>query len=378
MKLTSAEQVALEIFRAGLWGRAVNLPEGFNEWTDVMKFAKNQSIMAIIAKTIISDNECQTRVQKDFRLKLKSILVSNVMAFNAMTEVLKKVSTALKEAGIEHVLLKGHSLAKHYPYPETRQCGDIDLYVGIEKSLDTHRVLSTIAQEIDPESDALWGKHYDAIVDDVHIEVHRHTNSYSVARYAKAYNQIADKGLKENLGQVTYDGVTIAEPSMDFYSYYIFDHIFEHFLTSGIGLRHLADLMLFLHDNKDKINQTNLKKILEDMDMMKPWQLFGCILVKHLGMPAEEFPFYAESDKADWAFGHVIAGGNFGKSTKYYTGRTGNYLSTKLNAIWCHITRGAQMMRVFPRQEMRHFHHVLVKYLDHLRSDIKKKLNNGR
>lgn len=40
------------------------------------------------------------------------------------------------------------------------------------------------------------------------------------------------------------------------------------------------------------IDKAKLRRILEDMDLMGPWQAFGCVLVEKLGMPAEAFPFY--------------------------------------------------------------------------------------
>lgn len=378
MELRRHEEILLELLRAGLWKAELTFHEGFDEWTDVLELAKKQSVVAVIAKTILSDKEYQARIPNDFRLRLKSVVVSNVMTFNSMTQALTKVAMALHEGQIPFVLLKGHSLAVNYPYPELRQCGDIDIYVGKENSLATHRVLKGIADKLDPETDATWGKHYNANVGDLQIEIHRHTCEHSAHKYAKAYNAAADKGLTQNLQQVVFDDVTIPVPAVDFNAFYIFDHLFEHFLTSGIGLRHMSDWMLFLHANKDVLDRDNLRSLLEQMGMLKPWQIFGTVLVEYMGLPQEEFPLYEESDKTDWVLAYILSDGNFGRSTKYYTRRSESYFLTKLNAIWCHITRGIQMMRVFPRQEIRHFYHVIVNYLLHLRADIKKKLKHGR
>ena len=385
MKLERHEEVALELVRGLLWGSEVTIPEDFKDTDSLMAFAKNQSILAVMAKSILSDTEFQSHMPSAQRLKLKSVLVSNVMTFNSMTEVLKKTVLALNEAGVPSILLKGHSMAVNYPYPELRQCGDIDLYVGTENALKTHEVLSGFSKKIDPQSDAMWGKHFSAFVDDIEIEVHRHTSTHATRKFARIFSQAAEKGLSQNLSQVTYDGVQIDTPSVDFNAYYIFDHLFEHFLTSGIGLRHMIDWMLFLHANKENIDHQALKDLITSMDALEPWQVFGCILVNHLGLPQQEFPLCPEADKAevmagkaDAAFQFILSDGNFGKSTAYYTRRSKNYFLTKLNAIWCHITRGAKMMKLFPRQELRHFQYIIENYFIHLCGDIKRKLNNGR
>ncbi len=373
MRLRCYEEISLELLRAGLWTEDVKFPDNFTDWDKVIQFAKTQSVMGIIAKSVLADKKYLDRIPNDFRLKLKSILVSNVMAFNTMTDVLKKVTKTLDDAGIPNVLLKGHSMAVNYPYPELRQCGDIDLYVGKENSVAAHRALSEISEWIDPEFSATWGKHYSAKVDGIHVEMHRHTCSHSVKKFVKIYNEAEKRGLTQDLGHVTYDGVDIPVPEVNFNAVYIFDHLFKHFLISGIGLRHLSDWMLFLHANKDVLNVEYIKKLLTDLDLLKPWQTFGCVLVKYLGLPHEEFPLYAESDHVDWAFEIVLADGNFGKSTKYYTRRSNSYLMTKFNAIWCHFKRGIQMMRVFPRQEMRHFYYIIVNYFTCLIGEARTK-----
>lgn len=378
MILENHVKLSLELLRAGLWKETPVYPEGFEGWGEMMAFAKMQSVPGILAKTMLADREFQNNMPKEIRLKLKSVVVSNVMTFNSMTDVIKKASVALTEAGIPHALLKGHSLAVNYPFPEMRQCGDIDLYVGMDNSVAAHKILSAMATKIDPESDAKWGKHFSAHVGDIQIEVHRHTCDHSTKKFGRIYKEAAQKGLNEGLAKVEFDGVAVSAPAVDFNAFYIFDHLFDHFLTSGIGLRHLCDWMLFLHTHKDEIDRNYLKQLLQDMELLEAWQVFGCVLVKHLGLPEDEFPFYAESDKADKVFSFVLSDGNFGKTTGYYTRRSSSYLLTKMNALWCHLTRGVKMLRLFPRQVFRHFHYIVVNYFQHLREDIKRKFSNGR
>ena len=270
MNLERRYSILLSLLRSGIWQEPAAYPEDFNDWNGLMEAAIKQSVAAIVAKTILNSKEYIERIPNDFRIKLKSFLVSNVMAYNGMTDTLKQVSRTLAEAGLPAVLLKGHSLAIYYPYPELRQCGDIDLYVGMDNSLAAHKVLAPIASRIEPEFSARYGKHFDASVGKYKVEVHRHTSNHTTRKMKTAYEAFSTKGMTQDLGSVTFDDVAVSTPQVDFYAYYIFDHLFEHFLISGVGLRHLTDMMLFLTANKETINQDNLKRILEDMDMMKP------------------------------------------------------------------------------------------------------------
>lgn len=373
--MNECEGMLLAFLKAGLWSQELSVDQSFDDWSSLVREAKRQSVLGIVAKTVLGRRELQTRLPNDLRLRLKSFVVSNVMTSESMREVIARVTQAMAEAGITPVLLKGHSLAVNYPFPDLRQCGDIDIYVGEESAVKAYQVLKTIATSIDPEDMSRWGKHFSAHFDEIEVEVHRHTSTHCTGRYAVIYAEAAGKGLTENLQTLSLGDTSVSIPSIDFNAYYIFDHLFEHFLTSGIGLRHLSDWMMYLHRYHGQLDLSYLKKLLSDMDMLKPWQAFGGILVKYMGLPQEEFPFYAGEDKAAKLLRYILDDGNFGKDTAYYTRRSKNYIFTKLNALWCHITRGLRMFSLFPGQVVRHFIYVISNYLDHLRADLKRRRN---
>ena len=50
--------------------------------------------------------------------------------------------------------------------------------------------------------------------------------------------------------------------------------------------------MMLLHKRRDHIDTEALRELVVSMDLLKPWQTFGCLLVDLMGLPAEEFPLY--------------------------------------------------------------------------------------
>ena len=81
--------------------------------------------------------------------------------------------------------------------------------------------------------------------------------------------------------------------------------------------------------------------------MMSPWQTFGAVLVNHLGLPAEEFPFYRPDIDSDPVLRFILDDGNFGKTSQYYTNSSSNFLLKKLKSLGWHIKRGAKMSRKY-------------------------------
>jgi hypothetical protein len=140
----------------------------------------------------------------------------------------------------------------------------------------------------------------------------------------------------------------------------------------------MCDWMLLLHVNRDRIDRTLLRNILESLDMMSPWQTFGAVLVNHLGLPVEEFPFYRRGMDSDTVLRFILDDGNFGKTSQYYTNSSSNFLLKKLKSLGWHIKRGAKMITLFPKQEVRHFIFIVYIACQYIKTHFILKISNGR
>lgn len=378
MNLKIEERTLLSVLKAGLWNLSPEIPEDFSDWSSFIRLAKHQSVLGVVAKTLLSERSILQRLPNELRLKLKSFIVSNVLTSNHLEDVLVKVLTELNDAEVPAVLLKGVGLAKCYPLPDLRQCGDIDLYVAPESGHKAHAVLSTVASRIDDERYVDCGKHFTAKYDDIEIEIHRHISTHVLRKYREIYSTFAQSGLTRNLDTIDVRGRTVHTPEVTFNSYYVFEHLFEHFLTSGVGLRQLCDWMLLLHVNKDRIDRSRLGYMIESLDMMAPWQTFGAILVNYMGLPSEEFPFYRSDIDPSPVFRFILDDGNFGKTSKYYTNSSSNFIIKKLKSLGWHISRGSKMISLFPKQEVRHFIFIVYIAFQYIRTHLILKFSHGR
>ena len=372
IRLKQCEEVLFELLRAGLWENKPEIPEEFTNWQDVIVMAKHQSVLGIIAKTILSHKYILDTLPRELRLKLKSFIVSNVMASNHVDEVICKLSSTFKDKGIEPILLKGKSLAVNYPYPEIRQCGDIDIYIVPEHLHAAYDALVPFADRIDDRLYVDCGRHFTAIFEEIEIEVHRHL-SHASGRREKIFEKFAASGLRNGLGNVRILDQNIAVPEPTFNAYYIFDHLFEHFISSGLGLRQMCDWMLFLKKNSDAIDKDLLHNILVSMDMLRPWTVFGSVLVDHMGMQSTDFPFYNSGVHGDSVLKNILLDGNFGKDSAYYKIRSKYILVKKLKSFLWHITRGLKMFPMFPLQVVRRFMYLVPNALQYIKTHFRLK-----
>ena len=356
------ETVFIEILRVSLWGGEPQIPNDFKDWGNVFTIAKTQAVLSLVANTVLNDSMLSGQLPDRFKAKLKSHVMANMATHSMLNNSVVEVVSTLNAAGIPSVLLKGQALARNYPIPELRACGDIDIYVGSENYLRACDVLSAIATWKEggrPEDNV---KHYDIRIGKTHVEIHRYSNVNASKYYDKIYQAYSDAGLSQGLRTMYFAGTVVNMPADDFNAFYIFNHLWHHFLTSGIGLRQFCDWMLFLHVRKDEIDREKLRRILVDMDLMTPWQAFGCVLVDKLGMPEDELPFHAprKRSKVRKIVKRILKEGNFGKEREMYKDRSGEgYLKRKLKSIYLHSARSFQLFFMFPSHVARQYWYVL-------------------
>ena len=108
-----------------------------------------------------------------------------------------------------HRVCSAQGIAQYYPKPELRQCGDIDLYVGVENYARSYDVLKAIATEIDDRQDLDVGKHYHVSLGKVEVEVHRYSENYPFRKQDEKYQTIASKGLSDNLVPMIFGEIKV-------------------------------------------------------------------------------------------------------------------------------------------------------------------------
>ena len=259
------------------------------------------------------------------------------------------------------MLLKGQGISKYYPIPELRQCGDIDIYVEQENFEKACDVIGAMSTPEDHQGDIPSLKHYHTRIGHAFIEIHRYTDVYWPKRYDRVYQEISDAGMHSDPVPLDFGGVPVLSPSVDFNVFFIFNHFWHHFIADGVGLRQMCDWVRLLHVNHGKINLDYLSDVLCKMKLMKEWQVFGYIAVNTLGLPADEMPFYDPKYKkvAEKVLELIMLEGNFGKENMKGYKRPKGYVAGKWYSFKKRFGRNFRVLRIFPKESMRHMAKVI-------------------
>ena len=368
----------LELLRAGMWSGSADVSlfeDGTADWKKILAHAKMQAVMPLVYDGIVSLPE---------RLRPDLPTMYRLMAFTDKIERLNgkldraagELSEKLSGCGLRSVLLKGQGLAVLYRIPGHRQCGDIDLYVGEEnyrKAADIIRKWPD-AEEGSAEKE----KHVGFRFHGMDLELHRHALSMPGIRMAKKYkvweytklmgsgqrirlgeslNAVPDSS--ENTGGVP-DRKTVQIPSPQFDVFYTFCHAFFHFMISGLGLRQLCDVVMLLHRFHTEMDVREFSAWLQEYKLDREWKLFVCLMVRHLGLPAEEAPLYDSSFSglSDQLLDTIFDDGNFGqyKSLPDYSRLP--ILLKKAGSLLNHHIIFWRRLKFSRRQTFRHYFHL--------------------
>lgn len=358
------KELFFRLLRSALWGCPVDVEADEVSRDEVMgalRMAKAQAVLGLVANEVMRCERLSSVLSEEDKMRLKHFVMSNLSTCKMLNGVLVSIVLELRKHGIDPVLLKGQGIAKYYPLPELRQCGDIDIYVGQEHFTKACEVIGEMSTPEDHQGDIPSLKHFHTRIGKAFIEIHRYTDVYYPKRLDRVYQRISDEGMGAGLVPLDFAGVPVMSPSVDFNIFFIFNHFWHHFIADGVGLRQVCDWALLLHANRGKVNEAYLSDVLVKMGLMKQWQVFACLAVEVLGLPQEEMPFYdAKCRKlASRVLDLIMLEGNFGQENLKDYKRPEGYVAGKLYSFRKRSQRNLRVLRLFPKDALRQWWKVL-------------------
>ena len=359
--MESYEKLFFEILQNGLWGKPIEAVPTRNDMLHVVKLALSQTVLGIVGNVIITDKTLSSYLTERELAYLRKLVMSVVSVSYTWNCAVRNIFMEMHDNGVDPILLKGQGIAQYYPNPDFRQCGDIDIYVGKQYFEKACEVVKALATENDMATVKHTKKHFHIYLGKVPVELHLYSDVYYPKRLDRIYQEISDAGISVAPVEVELAGYPVKTPSVNFNVFYIFNHLWHHFIADGVGLRQICDLCVLLHRFHGQIDYNYLRNVLERMGLMKQWKIFGSIAVDKLGLPVEEYPFYDKkySRLKEKVFRLVMLEGNFGHENMKTHNRPNGYLRGKLYSLAFRAKRNMRVLFLFPKDSLRHIGKVV-------------------
>ena len=305
----------LHLLSAAIWDKPANASL-FEEldtdtWKGIADMARRQTVSALIADKALSLPK-ESLPPKALRLQFMVMIKQTEELNKKMIQVLADISEEYRKANFPFCLLKGLSNGVNYPSPLLRNAGDIDLLLYRKGDYERGKKWCSEKGFKIEDGDHI---HYAFDKDGIRIENHRRITYFDNKKYDNQFKEWEEELRKqENFTSVQINNLTVKQLPVEMNAFFIFQHMFRHFVHLGVGFRQYCDWLLFLAKHKDEIDPISFTKTAESYSLLYPMQLFARAAVENLDAPENIFPFEViESEKhAEWIIEDILHSGNFG------------------------------------------------------------------
>lgn len=323
----------------------------------LMEQAKAQQIGAVIFPAVQALYQSgQTDLSEEeffaYEQAYTQVIMKQVQRQYALAQTVKK----LEEGGVPCCLLKGASLAELYPIPEARISGDADLYIGAENEQSACRILMendfTILERPVTSHHAMCKSQATGLIE-LHLTL---------------YDDMFEDVWFNNRTAFCepWETMTTAEG----YTYHVLGvtdraifntlHLTKHFLSEGVGIRQMMDVLLYLRRYADKMDVKRYTELLKELHYDAFMRACLRIGVLYLGFDEADFSSFAAElgrgqiapETLEAVLYDVAGGGVFGQESdtrkQFYLRYTeARYRRFKAGSYAAYIGRW-NLRRVFP------------------------------
>ena len=195
----------------------------------------------------IIDQETYHKFRKAFYGSTKQDVIINLD--------IEEITNIFSKHDIDHIFLKGSLLKQLYPESYMRTMGDIDILV---KDSDLEKAKSVLLSNgfttyiTTPVHECFFSKRKTLI--EIHCELSEKTE-----RFMKFLNKTWKETFNLYLSRF--------ELNYEYNLVYLLIHLVKHLNSSGIGIRSVLDIGIFVNHYKDSINKDKLKQFLSECDL---------------------------------------------------------------------------------------------------------------
>lgn len=279
------KETFLHIVRQGI-GHYAGLIPGEIDWTDIEALATEQGLLAIIVDGVEKMSETQ-RPPKELLLQwIGEVLQNYEYRYLSYCNTLAELSALYHTSGINMMVLKGYACGIHWPKPEHRPYGDIDIWLfGKYKEADA--LLRKCGIQIDS------GLHHHTIFTFKGEIVENHFDFVNVhsSNENKEIEEIFKTLASDESYKTTINGQTIYLPSPNLHALFLLRHAKGHFSSTSINLRQLLDWAFFVKANVGLIDWNWLLPLLDKYHLREFFNCINAICVENLGFSASIFPY---------------------------------------------------------------------------------------
>lgn len=246
--MKSEIDIAFALLKSTLAGSEEQVNLNSHDWWGLFRLLQKNHVAALAAESIAQLPETQ-QPPRDVLIPWLAEQEKSAAWFRYQQQVQQSIVDLLHKHGIETLVLKGTRTAQHYPLPELREFGDLDLYF-----YDKHDEADHIIQRhfgVDITNDVNHHTKYN--IRGVTVESHYHLLNHYHPHSNRNYEALLKQLVETN-------------PST-FEILFLLRHMACHFVASRITLRDLVDWTLTCRALDKQVDWAVVERTVSDYGM---------------------------------------------------------------------------------------------------------------
>ena len=260
--------------------------EDTTDWDVIFDCCSDQGVLGIVSDGIDTMNEEGLIPEKhQFSHNMKMQWGYNVMNIEKTFIHQFKVSSMLADeyakGNIRTVVLKGFSIARMYPKPFHRPCGDLDCFL-----MGDYEKGNIIAERLGADVNRNLYKHSHIELKHLTVENHQFCTAIRGSDRYKDFERLLQKILRETELR-PIKNTKLLSPNPLFNALFLTIHSWGHFMDEGIKIRHICDWTVLMEKHINDIDWGKFVEFLNQRDK-KIIRFAECISVisnKYIGAP---------------------------------------------------------------------------------------------
>lgn len=345
------------ILQGELWGKSPDIPEiPTKAYQQLLRMADMQTLTGMFCQSLLRHN---VKLAKPDAINTYTTLRELGVQNQRIDQEVADLCQLMQRHGVDIVVVKGQTIASHYPTPKVRVPGDIDFYCDAQ---NFERAKEVLVRE--------WGvdfhTHEDDEDTDQHIAFFHHGTDFEmhfrlVSFASKRNQQLFDKWIDDATPTaVNLQGTTIPTLPPTENLLYTFLHLYHHLIELGVGLRQFCDMAVLIHTYREAIDRRHLAEMLHALDFTRAFRAIEQILVSRMGLPEDELPIplQPKDDRHEAAILDIVyKRGNFGKYGRDTKVRSG--LRYYIKTMRIKVAHYGRLYRLAPRESRAVFLHAI-------------------
>ena len=251
------------------------------DWENFFKLAQKNNVIPFIYNQLKPPAK-QFGIDQQYMTYMKNIVIYKSSDQLRMNMRLNQIIDALEAEKIEYYVLKGAILAELYPHPDYRYSCDIDIHIDKSQLEKSMKAFESIGFRYEPDHDSVSDYKFRTPENHV-VELHIQLFSEFYQKHKNIFDNIDIRSEKHVMYQNIY-GREIRTLSQNEFLIYLLCHVTKHFISSGINIRYLMDISIYINKYRDILDFKYILNILDRLKIKTCVLNFFYICINYLGM----------------------------------------------------------------------------------------------